>query len=190
MHKHKHIDKGDYIYSVNGLSMKDISHPKALQVLQQCGQNVRIVIYREKNIEWKNNKKDVPNKTMDRTKNEMDSSGRKTSNNIPGAIQVNHAIKKPPYMRRVTAGSCSSLKLPELSDEYDSSIALEAEHRIERRSASLNSLVEETNDGAVLVEYERLIKGLGISVMMDEHGDCYVTEVSPNGMVATDGKIK
>ena len=190
MHKHKHVDKGDYIYSVNGLSMKDISHPKALQVLQQCGKNVRLVIYREKNIEPKNNKTDVPNKPIERTKREMDSSGRKTSNNIPGAIQVNHAIQKPPYMRRVTAGSCSSLKLPELSDEYDSSVAPEAEHRMERRSTNLNSLVEETNEGTVLVEYELLIKGLGISVMMDEHGDCYVTDVSPNGMVATDDKIK
>ena len=190
MHKHKHVDKGDYIYSVNDLSMKDISHPKALQVLQQCGKNVRLVTYREKNIEQKNNKTDVPNKTIMRTKREMDSSVRKTSNNISGAIQVNHANKRPPYMSRVTAGSCSSLKLPELSDENDSSVALEAEHRMERRSASLNSLVEETNQEAVLVEYELLIKGMSISVMMDEHGDCYVTKVSPNGMVATDDKIK
>ena len=43
-----HLQVGDYIYSVNGNVMKDLSHPAALQILKHSGATVKIVVFRDK----------------------------------------------------------------------------------------------------------------------------------------------
>ena len=42
------VQVGDYIYSVNGNVMKDLSHPAALQILKRSGTTVKIVVFRDK----------------------------------------------------------------------------------------------------------------------------------------------
>ena len=42
------IQVGDFIYSVNGNVMKDLSHPAALQILKRSGTAVKIVVFRDK----------------------------------------------------------------------------------------------------------------------------------------------
>lgn len=82
-----------------------------------------------------------------------------------------------------------SLSIPSRSDGDESSgdssnpatpAPLPKVHAVNKRSSV----------GAFVIEYEKLFKGLGVEVMMDELGVCYITDISPRGVIGNDDRIR
>lgn len=55
---------------------------------------------------------------------------------------------------------------------------------------TLHAINKRSSSGAFLIEYEKLFKGLGLEVMIDELGVCYITEISSRGIIGEDDRVR
>ncbi|XP_065060168.1 uncharacterized protein LOC135687522 isoform X2 [Rhopilema esculentum] len=291
------IQVGDYIYSVNGNVMKDLSHPAALQVLKHSGTSVKIVIFRDKEedirIQRELEAKKSESDTMTAQSNHVPRPPRMMKREsrdalIPGFIRGEtklhlHHNNHSPLIRHSTIDSISSdspstSAIPHLEDRQQlsprvrkldlaqkrnsllgavkengetaaqklrKSTSLEIEEQKVILTGARNKFVDSTenqsksfidyNDNdlrslegqgssdnndedesdldevsrpgsslnaslltygqrseiqAFVIEYQRMFKGLGIKVMLDEEEEVMITEVSPSGLVGKDGNIR
>ncbi len=158
------IQTGDYIYSVNGTSMKDISHPSALQILKHSGALVKIVILRDK-------EKDQLLEQEKKSKEARLASGHAQLANgptrpalskresrdalIPGSTgsetRLNPSYKHPPPLMRhstidsISSENASSLGIPHLDDVTPRVRKLEL---TQKRRASILAPLKENEDAS------------------------------------------
>ena len=209
--KNNQIFAGDCIYSVNGIMMNNMSHPQALQILKQCGSNVKIILFREKSKDKELLEQSSPH--IENSRKHSHTTQR--FNGLPGSVTTDarHMVKRPPFIRKVTSG-LSGLSIPQIGDNVtetgneNNSIRKDSQNTLfppsrsddESEVSSIRSSVKSIpkcialnkriNSGPFMIEYEKMFKGLGIQVMMDKDGECYITDVSPNGLLGKDNKIR
>ena len=291
-----HVQVGDYIYSVNGNVMKDLSHPAALQVLKHSGATVKIVVFRDKEKDLQlEQEKEAKKQKIKQNEAPLDQRQylprppglmKRDSRDaiIPGSIRGDgklhpNSYKKMPLIRHSTIDSinsevASSMGIPHLEDsgkdvaprvrkldlvhkassplgsvteetagnKLRKATSLEIEKQKEllhnarnkisgdaktwkdynenetpidkdnRRYSSADGNEEEDSDmdeneapayntslltfgqrseiQPFVIEYQRMFKGLGIKVMLDEEEQVMITEVSATGLVGKDGNIR
>ena len=196
--------------------MNGISHPQALQILKQCGSNAKLILFREKSKDNEILEQLPPN--MEAQNMSRETTHR--CNALPGSIGTDsrQVVTRPPFRRKVTSGSgFSGLSIPQLEDEhtatsYDINLMQEQDKSLnnqlnihprsddESERSSNRSIAavtpkyiavnERTDAGPFMIEIEKMFKSLGLQVMMDEVGECYISDISPNGLVAKCGQFR
>eukprot|EP00794_Sanderia_malayensis_P009948 gene9948-10968_t len=293
------IHVGDYIYSVNGNIMKDISHPVALQMLKHSGASVKIVILRDKKADEqlerekqaKNAKRPSEHIGLKGESRSRPAFGKRESRDalIPGSTgsetRLHPTYKLPPPLVRhstidsISSENASSMGIPQLDDGKfevaprvrklelthkkptgltalreaednlaepqgmrESALADVRRHkaamqefavksrlygsadlsRVPRESSldenseqiNMNNNVDEdsdeedevnrpsllnsslltygkrSEDQPFVIEYQRMFRGLGIKVMLDEEELVMISEISSSGLVHKDGNVR
>ena len=158
------VQLGDYIYSVNGNVMKDLSHPAALQILKRSGTTVKIVVFRDKN-------KDLLLKQEQPAKKQIAQQGPQPPQHpqqrppalmkrdsrdaiIPGSIRgdgkLHPTLYRPSLVRHSTIESmsseaASSMGIPHLEDGgKDVKPRVRKLNLVHRSGSPLGSVIEET----------------------------------------------
>lgn len=83
-----------------------------------------------------------------------------------------------------------SLSVPARSDGDESSGDNSSNPGTPAPLPKIHAVNKRSNVGAFVIEYEKFFKGLGVDVMMDELGVCYITNILQTGVIGNDDRIR
>ena len=158
------VQLGDYIYSVNGNLVKDLSHPAALQILKRSGTTVKIIVFRDKDKDLRLKQEQPANKQIsnqgivprEHLQQRPPALMKRDSRDaiIPGSIRGEGKFHPSPYrpslirhstIESINSEAASSMGIPHLEDGgKDVRPRVRKLNLVHRSTSPLRSVLEET----------------------------------------------
>ncbi|XP_057312671.1 uncharacterized protein LOC130654151 isoform X2 [Hydractinia symbiolongicarpus] len=107
-----------------------------------------------------------------------------------GFSDVKNPLLSDVKLSRKTNNKNSQVTIPTFDDDNDSVISANPSNNVSKNLPKCVAVNKRSSLGAFMIEYDKVYKGLGIDVMLDEVGECYITGVMSNGLVGADNRIR
>ena len=180
---------GDYIFAVNGVKLYKMSHPQAIHILKKCTTKCKLIVFREI--------KENPSKRRKQQKAKHDDDGELKIDIIPGAIPENNVQLNTNQMGNKVFQSKFPAETEHPNDDKEElNLSEETEDDTDQQDSFDNAIPQcistnkRTQLGPFMIEHDKKNKLLGIDVMMDQLGQCIITDILPNGSVVNDKRIR
>lgn len=180
---------GDCIFSLNGIKLSNMSHPQAIHLLKKCTNKGKLIVFREK--------KDPLSKQISKNKKDNDLQ----ADILPGTISDTNFEKEKQLLLHEKLFKSKFFEKSPIRNESDvkkivTRFSESEDTEDERISDDTNTIPNfvSTNKRSkylpFLIEVEKKSKTLGIEVMMDESGQCNITDISKTGDITHDKRIR
>lgn len=107
-----------------------------------------------------------------------------------GFSDVKNPLLSDVKLRRKTNNKNSQVTIPTFDDDNESVISVNPSNNVSTNLPKCVAVNKRSSLGPFMIEYDKVYKGLGIDVMLDEVGECYITDVMSNSLVGADNRIR